>query len=396
MLEQAMAAGFLSMGMDVLLTGPLPTPAIASLTRSLRADVGVMISASHNHYKDNGIKLFAADGFKLPDEIEIEIEKWMDSVDLMMDLPLPEKVGRATRIEDALGRYVELVKSSFPRGQTLEGLKIVLDCANGAAYRAAPLTLWELEANVITIGDKPDGKNINHGCGATYTDLLQRCVLENGADIGIALDGDADRLIMIDEKGQKIDGDQLLAVLALNMKERNELPHHQVVATVMSNLGLERFLKQNGIELLRTAVGDRYVVEKMKETGAALGGEQSGHMILAQHATTGDGLMAALNVLSVLKQKNKPASQVLNMFKPVPQILKNIRFEKGAPLKDVSVQSAVEEAERTLLHEGRVLVRASGTEPVIRIMAEGDDQSKIEKVVAGLSSAIEQAAAKAS
>lgn len=393
MLEQAMAAGFLSVGMDVLLTGPLPTPGIAMLTRSLRADVGVVISASHNPYYDNGIKLFGPDGYKLPDQLEEKIEKWMDSPDLMNDLPTPDKVGRASRMDDALGRYIEYVKASFPRGQTLEGLKIVVDCAHGATYKAAPLALWELEAEVIAIGDEPNGRNINDGYGATATGNLQQKVIETGADLGIALDGDGDRLIMVDEKGNRIDGDQLLALLALYQLDRGQLHDNIVVSTVMSNLGFENLLRKNGIALLRTAVGDRYVVERMREVGATLGGEQSGHIVMSQYGTTGDGLLAAIHVLSVIKEKNKPASEVLKLFEPVPQVLKSVRFEKGQkPLQNELVKHALAKAEKTLANDGRLLVRASGTEPVIRVMAEGSDPKMVEEVVDDLCRLIETAA----
>ena len=395
MLEQAMASGFLAMGMDVVLTGPIPTPGVAILTRSLRADVGVMISASHNVYSDNGIKLFAADGYKLPDDIETQIEDWIDNPVLTENLPDPEKIGRASRMDDALGRYIEYVKASFPRGQTLEGLKIVVDCANGAAYKAAPLALWELEAEVIAMGITPDGKNINAGCGATATEELQKRVVAEKADLGIALDGDGDRLIMVDERGQRIDGDQLIALLAVAMKAQGKLRENSVVTTVMSNLGLERTLQAQGIQLKRSAVGDRYVVEKMREGGFNLGGEQSGHIVLSDYGTTGDGLLAALHVLSILKDKKVKASEALNVFAPVPQLLKNIRFKQGRPLQDDEVKSAIAAAEKTLANDGRLLVRESGTEPLIRIMAEGDNQSLIESVVNNLCTVIERVAAQA-
>lgn len=396
MLEQAMASGFLAMGMDVVLTGPIPTPGVATLTRSLRADVGVMISASHNPFEDNGIKLFAADGYKLPDDIEAQIEEWIDNPDLTTNLPAPDKVGRASRLDDALGRYIEYVKASFPRGQTLEGLKIVLDCANGAGYKAAPQALWELEADVISIGISPNGQNINHEVGATATEALQKKVVEEKADLGIALDGDGDRLIMVDEKGQRIDGDQLIALMAVSMKAKGQLKDNSVVTTVMSNLGLERFLKKNGISLLRSAVGDRYVVEKMREGGYTLGGEQSGHIVLSNFGTTGDGLLAALHVLSILKEKGQKASEALNVFTPVPQLLKNVRFQKGKPLQSSEVKDAIVIAEKTLANDGRLLVRESGTEPLIRIMAEGDNKNLIESVVDDLCTVIERVAAQAS
>lgn len=392
MLEQAMASGFLSMGINVVLTGPLPTPGIAMLTRSMRADIGVMISASHNPYYDNGIKLFASDGYKLPDDIETQIESWIDNPALLENLPEPDVMGKASRMDDALGRYIEYVKASFPRGQTLEGLKIVVDCANGAAYKAAPQALWELEAEVIAIGDEPNGKNINDKCGATSIELLQKTVLAEKADLGIALDGDADRLIMVDEKGEKVDGDQLLAMLALHFKSSELLNKDTVVSTVMSNLGFENFLKDRGVSLIRAAVGDRYVVEKMREGGFNLGGEQSGHIVMSDFGTTGDGLLAAIHVLSIIKNKKCKASECVKMFEPLPQILKNVRFEKGQkPLQDEIVLSALKKAEETLSNDGRVLVRASGTEPLIRIMAEGRDPQKVELVVDELCAVIRTA-----
>lgn len=394
MLEQALTAGFLAMGMDVVLTGPIPTPAIAVLTRSMRADVGVMISASHNPFEDNGIKLFGADGYKLPDTTEKEIETWIDNPALMNEgLATPEKIGRASRMDDAVGRMVEYAKGSFPRNKTLAGLKIVIDCANGAAYKVAPQALWELEATVISMGVSPNGKNINLECGATHTDALQARVVEEGADIGIALDGDADRLILVDECGQRIDGDQILALLATYMKSYDCLNHNTVVTTVMSNLGFERYLQANGMTLVRSAVGDRYVVEKMREGGFNLGGEQSGHVVMSDFGTTGDGLMAALQILAVLKYSGKEASELLNVYTPVPQLLKNVRFTKGAkPLDKAEVQDALQQAEKTLANSGRLLVRASGTEPLIRVMAEGDDQKMVEKVVDDLCDVITKAA----
>lgn len=394
MLEQALTAGFLAMGMDVVLTGPIPTPAIAVLTRSMRADVGVMISASHNPFEDNGIKLFGADGYKLADKIEIEIESWIDNASLTSEnLASSEKIGRASRMDDAVGRMVEYAKASFPRRQTLEDLKIVIDCANGAAYRVAPQALWELEAKVISMGVSPNGKNINLDCGATHTEALQAKVIEEGADIGIALDGDADRLILVDERGTRIDGDQILALLATHMKNQGVLKNNTVVTTVMSNLGFERYLTENGISLVRSAVGDRYVVEKMREGGFNLGGEQSGHVVMSDFGTTGDGLLAALKILSVLKESGKRASDLLNVFTPVPQILKNVKFAQGLkPLDKTEVQEAIQKAEKTLANKGRLLVRASGTEPLIRVMAEGDDLKTIEQVVNNLCDVITKAA----
>lgn len=383
MLEQALTSGFLAMGMDVVLTGPIPTPSIAVLTRSLRADVGVMISASHNAFEDNGIKLFGADGYKLADSVELEIESLIDSPDLLSEhLASPEKIGRASRMDDAVGRMVEYVKSSFPRKQNLDGIKIVIDCANGAAYKVAPQTLWELEAKVIQIGTSPNGKNINLECGATDTKALQAKVLEEKADIGIALDGDADRLILVDEKGKRIDGDQIIALLATYMKNNNLLRHNTVVTTVMSNLGFERYLNSIGVSLERTGVGDRYVVEKMRAGDYNLGGEQSGHIIMSDYCSTGDGLLTALQVLAVIKESGKKASEVLNVFQPIPQVLKNVKFQNGLkPLDNSEVKEAISLAEQSLANKGRLLVRASGTEPLIRVMAEGDDSALVTQVV---------------
>jgi phosphoglucosamine mutase len=392
MFEEAMCAGFVSMGMDVILVGPIPTPGIAMLTRSLRTDVGVMISASHNLFEDNGIKLFGPDGYKLPDDVERAIEVKIEG-DLSKELALPADLGKATRLEDAQGRYVEHVKGSFPKGLNLEGLKVVVDCAHGAAYKVAPQVLWELEADVVSIGVAPNGRNINDGYGATATDALQKAVVEQKADIGIALDGDADRVIMVDEKGQKIDGDQLMAALALSMQKAGTLAQDTIVATVMSNLGLEKFLETKKIKMLRSQVGDRYVVETMREKGASLGGEQSGHIILSNHNSTGDGLVAALQVLALLKQQNKKASEALRVFSPLPQILRNVKFGSGVkPLDNSKVQDAIKSAEKKLSNDGRLLVRASGTEPLIRVMAEGQDSKLVENVVGDLCAVIEQAA----
>lgn len=388
MLEQAMTAGFLSMGIEVVLTGPIPTPGIAMLTRSLRADIGVMISASHNSYEDNGIKLFGADGYKLDDTLEAEIEKLIGS-DLSPHLAAPEALGKASRLDDCLGRYAEFVKASFPKNLSLDGLKVAVDCAHGAAYKVAPQVLWELEADVISIGTSPNGRNINAGFGATATENLQKSVIENKADIGIALDGDADRLIMVDEAGRKIDGDQLMAALALSMKSRGQLAKNVVVATVMSNLGMERFLAGQGLNLHRTAVGDRYVVEAMRKGGYNLGGEQSGHIVLSDYSTTGDGLLAALQVLSVLKESGNKASEALKCFEPAPQILKNVRYKSGKPMDLPEVQSAIKLAEARLGENGRLLVRPSGTETLIRVMAEGDNHSLIADVVDGVCGVIE-------
>ena len=391
MLEEAMAAGFVSMGMETILVGPIPTPGIAMLTRSLRADLGVMISASHNPYEDNGIKIFGADGYKLPDALEESIEARLEQ-DLSAQLPPSDQIGRAMRLEDAKGRYVEFLKNSFPRGVSLEGLKIVIDCAHGAAYKVAPQVLWELEADVVPMGIYPNGRNINAGCGATATQALQDRVVAEKADLGIALDGDADRLIMVDEKGSRIDGDQLLALLATRWKEDGRLRGGAVAATVMSNLGLERFLESKKIKLVRTPVGDRHVVERMRADGMNLGGEQSGHIIMSDHGTTGDGLMAALQVLAILKQQSYPASTVLNLFKPLPQILKNVKFGTGKPLENDNVKAAIEKAEKTLSGAGRLVIRPSGTEPLIRVMAEGDNPDTVQSVVDDLCAVIEQVA----
>ncbi len=380
MIEQAMSAGFLAMGMDVVLLGPMPTPAVAMLTRSLRADLGVMISASHNPFEDNGIKLFGGDGYKLSDSIEREIEEKIDQP--QKTLAAPTDLGRASRLDDAAGRYIEFVKATFPRGMNLSGLRVVIDCAHGAAYRVAPQVLWELHADVIPMGVSPNGLNINLGCGATDTALLQKTVVENEADLGIALDGDADRLIMVDEKGNRVDGDQLMAIIGKSWKQQGMLRNDTVVATVMSNLGLERYLKNMGVTLERAAVGDRYVVEKMRQGKFNVGGEQSGHMVLSDFTTTGDGLIAALQVLAVLRGEGRKMSDLAHTFEPVPQVLESVRFAEGKkPLEDGAVKAAIDKAGRELEKQGRILVRASGTEPVIRVMAEGDDEAKVRQIV---------------
>jgi phosphoglucosamine mutase len=383
MLENAMVAGFTSVGMDVVLLGPLPTPAVAMLTRELRADVGVMISASHNPYEDNGIKLFGPDGFKLSDEDELAIEAMLAEAIAGEELPLAasSEVGRARRIDDARGRYIHAVKASLPDNIRLDGLKVVVDCANGAAYQVAPSALWELGAEVITIGVSPNGKNINDKVGSTHLNLIQETVVASGADIGIALDGDADRLIVVDEKGQPVDGDQIMALIGSQWAQQGKLRGGGVVATVMSNLGLERFLAGKGLELVRTAVGDRNVLEAMRSGGYNVGGEQSGHMILLDHATTGDGTVAALQVLAALVQSGKKASELLHLFDAVPQLLKNVRFAGGKPLDDPRVKSVIAEAEAQLAGKGRLVIRPSGTEPVIRVMAEGDDEAQVHAVV---------------
>ena len=389
MMESALVAGFTSVGMDVVMTGPLPTPAIAMLTREMRADLGVMISASHNPFEDNGIKLFGPDGFKLSDEDELAIEAALDAEQSLADAP---DIGRARRIEDARGRYIHAVKQSLGDEIRLDGLKIVVDCANGAAYQVAPSAIWELGAKIVTLGVEPNGRNINDGVGSTSLDAMKRAVVEEGADIGIALDGDADRLIVVDEKGQTVDGDQLMALIATRLAASGDLRGGGIVATVMSNLGLERFLENNGLTLERAKVGDRHVLERMKAGGFNVGGEQSGHMILLDHATTGDGTVAALQVLAALIQSGKKASELLHLFDPVPQLLKNVRYEGGSPLDDAGVKAAIEAAQEELSGNGRLVIRPSGTEPVIRVMAEGDDASLVERVVDSICDAVRAAA----
>jgi len=380
MIENALVAGFTSVGMDVLLLGPVPTPAVAMLTRSMRCDIGVMISASHNPYEDNGIKLFAPDGYKLSDDIEREIEALVDS-SLTPRLSQSRDLGRAKRIDDVQARYIEFAKRSLPRNNSLEGMRIVVDCANGAAYRVAPEALWELGAEVFSIGVEPNGTNINKDVGSTSPDALISKVREVRADIGIALDGDADRLLIVDENGQKVDGDQLMAVIAQDWLEAGQLAKPGIVATIMSNLGLERYLESIGLNLVRTAVGDRYVLEHMREHGYNVGGEQSGHMILSDYSTTGDGLVAALQILAVVQKQNRPVSEVCQRFTALPQVLKNVRIAGGDPLGQDIVARAIAEGEQRLGASGRLLIRPSGTEPVIRIMGEGDDLGKVESVV---------------
>jgi phosphoglucosamine mutase len=386
LIEPALTAGFIAMGMDVILVGPLPTPAIAMLTRSLRADAGVMISASHNPYEDNGIKLFGPDGYKLSDEIEQAIEAQIERA--ARERATAQGLGRAKRLDDAGGRYIEFVKSSFPRGLRLDGLKIVVDCAHGASYRVAPTVLYELGAEVVPIGIAPDGFNINRDCGTMWIAATQRAVREHGAHLGIALDGDADRLLMVDEAGRMLDGDQLMARIALNWRRNGQLSAKGVVATVMSNLGFERHLAAHGIPVTRTAVGDRYVVDAMRRIGCNLGGEQSGHIILGDYSTTGDGLMAALQVLAAVVETGAPASEVCNVFASVPQLLRNVRFGGGAPLEARSVAMAIKAGEAKLGSKGRLLVRMSGTEPLIRIMAEGDDEGLVAAVVDEIAEAV--------
>ena len=384
MMESALTAGFTSVGMDVIQLGPMPTPAVAMLTRSLRADLGVMISASHNPFQDNGIKLFGPDGYKLSDSDEAEIEAMIDSD---VALAEPAAIGRARRIDDAQGRYIHFAKSTFPEHLRLDGLKVVIDCAHGAAYKVAPAALWELGADVDAIGVAPNGFNINEASGSTHPKALQMRVLETGADIGIALDGDADRLIVVDERGQIVDGDQLMALITLQAQEAGTLKGGGLVATVMSNLGLERWLAGRGLGLTRAGVGDRYVLEAMKAGGFNIGGEQSGHLILADHSTTGDGLVAALQVLAALVASGKPASEVLHLFDTLPQMLKSVRF-KGAPLDNAAVQAAIADGEARLNGTGRLLIRKSGTEPVIRVMAEGEDKALVKRVVEDICAAV--------
>jgi len=389
MMESALVAGFTSVGMDVVMTGPLPTPAIAMLTREMRADLGVMISASHNPFEDNGIKLFGPDGFKLSDEAEASIEALLEEKPQLVE---PGHIGRARRIEDARGRYMHAVKQSIGSDVRFDGLKVVVDCANGAAYEVTPGAIWELGAEVIAMGVEPDGTNINDGVGSTSLAAIKARVVAEGADIGIALDGDADRLIVIDEKGETVDGDQIMAAIATRLHERGKLTGGGVVATVMSNLGLERYLAGIGLTLERTQVGDRHVLERMRRGGFNVGGEQSGHMILFDHATTGDGTVAALSVLTGLVRSGKRASELLRLFEPVPQLLKNVRYDGGAPLEQDSVKQAIAEAERELGGNGRLVIRPSGTEPVIRVMAEGDDAAQVELLVDRICDAVRAAA----
>lgn len=391
MIEPALTAGFIGAGMDVTLVGPLPTPAIAMLTRSLRADLGVMISASHNPFQDNGIKLFGPDGFKLSDNTERQIEALMDA-DLGRRLASAAKLGRAARLDDAAGRYIEAAKATFPRGLRLDDLKIVIDCANGAAYRVAPTVLWELGATVIPVGVAPDGFNINCGCGSTKPEFLCSQVVEHGAHLGLALDGDADRLLISDEHGELIDGDQILGLIARSWAGTDRLRGSGIAATVMSNLGLERFLSGHRLVLERTQVGDRYVAERMRAQGMNVGGEQSGHVILSDFATTGDGLVAALQVLAVVVEQGRAASEVCRVFTPLPQRLKNVRFAGTSPLGDVQIQAAIRSAEATLNGHGRLLIRESGTEPMIRVMAEAEDEAVVTRVVDDLCAIITSAA----
>jgi phosphoglucosamine mutase len=390
MIENALTAGFLSTGIDVVLLGPIPTPAVGMLTHSMRADVGVMISASHNPHHDNGIKFFGPDGYKLSDAAEAEIEALFNSG---VDLCLPDNIGRANRIESATGRYVEATKATFPTGKRLDGLKIVIDCANGAAYRAAPEVLWELGAEVIPIGVRPNGYNINNGVGSTAPQKAVSTVLEHGADMGICLDGDADRIAIIDEKGNIADGDQIMGLIAARWAKSGVLRGGALVATVMSNLGLERWLGTQGIGLHRTDVGDRYVVDAMRRGGYNLGGEQSGHIVMSDYATTGDGLLAGLQFLAAMVEVGKPASELAKVFSPCPQLLKNVRFTVDkAPLETVTVKAAIKDAEASLLGKGRLLIRKSGTEPLIRVMVEAEDQALLLQVIEDVAQAVQDVA----
>ncbi len=387
MIETALVAGFTSVGMDVFQTGPMPTPAIAMLTRSMRCDLGVMISASHNPFDDNGIKLFGPDGYKLSDAVELEIEHLVDS-DMSKKLAKSAALGRAKRIDGVHDRYIEFAKRTLPKNLSLDGLRVVVDCANGAAYRVAPAALWELGAEVFSIGTDPDGFNINKDCGSTAPEALAQKVREMRADIGIALDGDADRVVIVDERGHVVDGDQLLAVIAESWKDDGLLAKPGVVSTVMSNLGLEKFLRSLGIDLVRTPVGDRYVLEHMREHGFNLGGEPSGHIILSDYTTTGDGFVAALQVLAVVKKRGEPVSKVCHRFDPWPQVTKNVRYRSGKPHEHRKVRSAIADAEKRLNGHGRLIVRPSGTEPVIRVTGEGDDRMLVEEVVDGIVDAL--------
>jgi phosphoglucosamine mutase len=390
MLEPALTAGFISMGMDVIMVGPMPTPAVAMLTRSLRADLGVMISASHNAYQDNGIKLFGPGGYKLSDQTEADIEDLVEGgvSEAMAD---SSNLGRAKRLDDAEGRYIEFAKNTFPKGLRLDGMKIVIDCAHGAAYKVAPAALWELGADVIRLGVTPDGFNINKDCGSTSTELMCQKVVETGAHIGIALDGDADRVMISDEFGKLVDGDQIMGMIADSWRRAGRLQGGGLVSTVMSNLGLEHYLKKIGLSLIRTQVGDRYVVQHMREHGFNVGGEQSGHIILNDYNTTGDGLIAALEVLAVIVRSKQTTSEVCRVFEPLPQLLRNVRFTGTPPLENEDVVAAVEMGENQLQGTGRLLIRKSGTEPLIRVMAEGEDEALIAQIVDDICSAVEAA-----
>lgn len=386
MFESALTAGFTAAGMDVFVLGPMPTPAVGRMTHSMRADIGVMISASHNPYHDNGIKFFGPDGFKLSDSVEHEIEELLDSGTYRVD---PDRIGRVTSFHDAQYRYVEFAKTALPGDVRLDGLKVVLDCANGAGYKVAPEVLWELGADVVKVGVEPDGKNINENCGSTSPELAGQIVRDTGADVGICLDGDADRVIILDENGKVADGDQLMALIATSWAEQGRLKNNTLVATVMSNLGLERYLDNHGLTLKRTPVGDRYVVEEMRAGGFNLGGEQSGHIVMTDYATTGDGLIAGLQFLHMLKERQVKASTLARRFEPVPQMLKNVRFNAGAtPLENAAVQKAIDLGNERLGHDGRLLIRKSGTEPLIRVMGESSDHALLENVVNDIAQAV--------
>ena len=381
MFENALTAGFTSTGMDVYLLGPVPTPAVGVLTRSMRADVGVMISASHNSYLDNGIKFFGPEGFKLSDKVELEIEKLLDDE---IEYAASQNIGMAKRIDDALGRYMEFAKSAFPRKKLLNGLKVVVDCANGAAYKAAPIVLWELGAEVISIGVNPDGYNINKDCGSTHPQNAAKAVLEHNADVGICLDGDADRLILIDNKGNIADGDQLMGLIASQWSSKGKLANNTLVATVMSNMGLERYLNTVDIKLLRTNVGDRYVVEAMRKFGYNLGGEQSGHIVMTDYATTGDGLMAALQFLNALVESKCTSSELIKVFEPMPQLLRNVRLNNSESLDNLKVKESIKAGEDAFGDIGRILIRKSGTEPLLRVMGECEDPKLLKAVIGNI------------
>ena len=381
MFENALTAGFTSTGMDVYLLGPVPTPAVGVLTRSMRADVGVMISASHNSYLDNGIKFFGPEGFKLSDKVELEIEKLLDDE---IEYAASENIGMAKRIDDALGRYMEFAKSAFPRKKLLNGLKVVVDCANGAAYKAAPIVLWELGAEVISIGVNPDGYNINKDCGSTHPQNAAKAVLEHNADVGICLDGDADRLILIDNKGNIADGDQLMGLIASQWSSKGKLANNTLVATVMSNMGLERYLNTLDIKLLRTNVGDRYVVEAMRKFGYNLGGEQSGHIVMTDYATTGDGLMAALQFLNTLVESKCTSSELIKVFEPMPQLLRNVKLNNSESLDNLKVKESIKAGEDAFGDIGRILIRKSGTEPLLRVMGECEDPKLLKAVIGNI------------
>ena len=392
MIEPALTSGFIASGMDVVLVGPMPTPAVAMLVRSLRADLGVMISASHNEYRDNGIKLFGPDGYKLSDEVEAIIESLVNT-NIFSALAAPDKLGRAKRLDDAQGRYIEFAKSTFPKRLTLEGLKIVVDCANGASYQVAPMILRELGAEVIAIGIAPDGTNINHECGSTAPELICKTVLSEKADIGIALDGDADRVLIADNKGKLLDGDQLIAIIAAHWQKTGQLRGGSIVATQMSNLGLEKYLSSIGLKLERTKVGDRHVVEAMRKQGCNIGGEQSGHIILNDYTTTGDGIIAALQVLAYMIDDGRALSECGQLFKPLPQLLRNIPYKGKSPLASAHIQGVIQSAEKTLGDKGRIFIRESGTEPLIRVMAEGEDDIEVATAVDAICESVRKAIA---